>query len=230
MQRKPKKWLCKSLGIIHATLCYYLNNSEIEQVSQFTYLGTIITSKLDFTLNTIKTSKKARKRLHIVSKLYHLGITEKLIHTCYKSFIESVLTYHLVVIYKHMSADAKKKLTSVVKSAEYLSGDLSFTNLADLYGNNLKVMSQVIVIFYTYLLPVYLSNNCDILNFTSFIGAPYTNILFLSEWDEYNTYTYTWNLVNITYNKHFLRKLQHWKYYGECAVMTHISGLSETYW
>ena len=110
--------------------CYptlLLNNSEIEQVSQFTYLGTIITSKLDFTLNTIKTSKKARKRLHIVSKLYHLGITEKLIHTCYKSFIESVLTYHLVVIYKHMSADSKKKLTSVVKSAEYLSGDLSFT-------------------------------------------------------------------------------------------------------
>ena len=124
--------------------CYptlLLNNSEIERVSQFTYLGTIITSKLDFTLNTIKTSKKARKRLHIVSKLYHLGITEKLIHTCYKSFIESVLTYHLVVIYKHMSADSKKKLTSVVKSAEYLLGDLSFTPLADLYGHKLKVKS-----------------------------------------------------------------------------------------
>ena len=190
MQKKPKKWLCKSLGIISAILCYYLNNSEIEQVSQFTYLGTI-TSKLDFTLNTIKTSKKARKRLHIVCMLYHLGITEKLIHTCYKSFIESVLTYHLVVIYKHMSADAKKKLTTVVKSAEYLSGDLSFTNLADLYDNNLKVMKKVIVIFYTYLLPVYLCNNCDIVNLTSFIGAPYTNFSFLSEWDEYNTYTYT---------------------------------------
>ena len=45
----------------------------------------------------------------------------KLIHTCYKS--------------------SKKKLTSVVKSAEYLSGDLSFTPLADLYGHKLKVKS-----------------------------------------------------------------------------------------
>ena len=119
----------------------HLNNSDIEQVDQFTYLGTIVTSKLDFTLNTTKTAKKARKRLHIVSKLYHLGLTEKLIHTCYKSFIESVLTYHQVVIYKHMTADSKKKLNSVVKSAEFLSGDLSFTPLADLYTNKLKVKS-----------------------------------------------------------------------------------------
>ena len=58
---------------------YFINNSEIEQVDQFTYLGTIVTKKLDFSANTVKTTKKARQRLYIISKLYHLGVNEKLI-------------------------------------------------------------------------------------------------------------------------------------------------------
>jgi hypothetical protein len=118
-----------------------VNNTSIEQVEQFTYLGTIITNKLDFTLNTLKTTAKARQRLHIIAKLYHLGVTEKLITTCYKSFIESVITYHLVVLYSHLSADSKKKLKSVIRTAGYLSGELTFTPVDDLYSNILKVKS-----------------------------------------------------------------------------------------
>jgi hypothetical protein len=118
-----------------------INNSEIEQVDQFTYLGTIVTKKLDFSANTVKTTKKARQRLYIISKLYHLGLNEKLINTCYKSFMESVLTYHLVVLYQHMSADSKRKVRSVIKSAEYFSGDLSFTPLEELYISKLKTKS-----------------------------------------------------------------------------------------
>ena len=44
-----------------------------------------------------------------------------------------------------MSADPKKTLTYEVKSAECLSGDLSFTSLANLYGNKLKVKSHRMV-------------------------------------------------------------------------------------
>ena len=118
-----------------------IDNSEIEQVDHFTYLGTVLTSKLDFKENTIKTTKKARKRLHIIAKLYHLGVNEKLIETCYKSFIESILTYHLVVVYQHMSAESKRQTRSVIRTAEYLSGDLGFTSLSELYQSRLKTKS-----------------------------------------------------------------------------------------
>jgi hypothetical protein len=118
-----------------------VNGTPIEQVNQFTYLGTILTSKLDFTPNTLKTIKKARQRLHIVSKLYHLGVNEKLIKTCYKSFIESIITYHLVVVYSHMNADCKRKLKSVIKTSEYQAGDLVFISAEDLYTHRLKPKS-----------------------------------------------------------------------------------------
>ena len=49
------------------------------------------------TLNTDKTIKKALTRIRILAKLYHVGISNKIILTRYKLFIESVLGYHLVV-------------------------------------------------------------------------------------------------------------------------------------
>ena len=110
-----------------------INGSQIEQVTEFVYLGTALTTKLDFTATTNAIVKKARKRLHIMSKLYHLGIDTKLITTCYKCFIESVILYHLVVIYSHLSADSKKALQHVIRSAGRLAGGLTFTAVADLY-------------------------------------------------------------------------------------------------
>ena len=69
-----------------------INHNTIEQVEEFTYLGTILTTKLVFSANTVKTVRKARSRLYIMTKLYHLGVNNSLISTCYKSFIQSVLT------------------------------------------------------------------------------------------------------------------------------------------
>ena len=59
-----------------------INNSEIEIVESFTYLGTILSRKMDFTLNTDKTIKKAHTRTHILAKVYHLGITYNIVLTC----------------------------------------------------------------------------------------------------------------------------------------------------
>jgi hypothetical protein len=118
-----------------------INGSPIDQVTEFVYLGTTLTTKLDFTASANRTVKKARTRLHIMSKLYHLGIDTRLITSCYKSFIESILLYHLVVIYSHLSADSKKHLQRVVRSAGRLAGDITFTAVADLYHNKLATKS-----------------------------------------------------------------------------------------
>ena len=118
-----------------------INNSDIEIVESFTYLGTVLTSKMDFTLNTDKTIKKARTRTHILAKLYHLGISNKIILTCYKSFIESILGYHLVVIFKHLKSDSYHRLKHLISTAEYLAGDQSFSSILDLYQHQLKSKS-----------------------------------------------------------------------------------------
>lgn len=122
-----------------------INNADIGQVEKFTYLGTFITYWLYFTENTIKTSKKAWQRLHIISKLRHLGVTENLNTTCHKSFVESVITYHFVVFYNQFNADSQWKLKSVTKTSEYLSGYSTFTPIDELYANKLRTKSLCMI-------------------------------------------------------------------------------------
>ena len=46
-----------------------INNTEVEQVNQFVYLGTTLDTKLDFKAHTQSVIKKARKRLFIMKHL-----------------------------------------------------------------------------------------------------------------------------------------------------------------
>ena len=48
-----------------------LNGNQLEQVSEYKYLGTILDSKLTFTSNTEQMIKKARKRLYIIQRMHY---------------------------------------------------------------------------------------------------------------------------------------------------------------
>ena len=111
------------------------NDQKLEQVQQYKYLGTTITNKLSFSQNTTLMVEKARKRLYIMTKLAYLGVNESLRRTAYTAFIESVLTFHLSTIYKHLSASDLKILNSVTKSSSFL-GRLDLRTLTDTYNNS----------------------------------------------------------------------------------------------
>ena len=113
------------------------NDQKLEQVQQYKYLGTTITNKLSFSQNTTLMVEKARKRLYIMTKLAYLGDNESLRQTAYTAFIESVLTFHLSTIYKHLSASDLKILNSVTKSSSFL-GRLDLRTLTDTYNNSFK--------------------------------------------------------------------------------------------
>ena len=112
---------------------------EIERVCEYRYLGTILTSKLSFTLNTDCIVKKANKRLYIMRKLSALRVKPETIKLAYAAFIESILTFHLHIIYGHLSGDCKKRLKHVIKTAHRLCNyQLSATTLEELYNSRFR--------------------------------------------------------------------------------------------
>jgi hypothetical protein len=99
-----------------------LESKEVERVSEYKYLGTVIDGKLTFHPNTKYIVQKARKRLFILKKMSYLNFSSKTITMCYKSFIESVLLYNIDILYHLLSANDKGELQHVIKSASKLGG------------------------------------------------------------------------------------------------------------
>jgi ribosomal protein L20 len=99
-----------------------LESKEVERVSEYKYLGTVIDEKLTFHPNTKYIVQKARKRLFKLKKMSYLNFSSKTITMCYKSFIESVLLYNIDILYHLLSANDKGELQHVIKSASKLGG------------------------------------------------------------------------------------------------------------
>ena len=87
-----------------------INGNDVEQVESFKYLGTVLDRKLRFNENTAEVTKKARKRLYIMKKLYAMHISVPLRIQCYTTFIECVFLFHLSTVYGHLSATSKKAI------------------------------------------------------------------------------------------------------------------------
>jgi len=99
-----------------------LNSSCIELVESFTYLGTILDSKLSFKQQTEATITKARKRFYILKKLSSLGVPRPVIVQCYITFVECIFIYHLCTIYGHLSQACIDSINDIIKTARYLTG------------------------------------------------------------------------------------------------------------
>jgi hypothetical protein len=111
-----------------------IHTNDIERVDSYRYLGTTITSKLSFTTNAELTAAKANKRLYIMKKLHYIKAGSNTINHAYTAFIESILSYHLPIVYGHMSAADKSVLNHTIKTAYRLCAhQLECKNLDELY-------------------------------------------------------------------------------------------------
>ena len=116
-----------------------IKQKDIERVDEYKYLGTIVTSKLKFSANTDLVTEKISKRLYIMKRLSKLGVSATTIKLAYEAFIESVIAFHLAIIYKHLSADDIKDLNRQIHIAYKLSGEkLTCKTLCELYESRLK--------------------------------------------------------------------------------------------
>lgn len=138
---KTKELIISNLRHQPITQPLMVQNSEIEQVLSFKYLGTTITSKADFSLAVSHTVTKARRRLHLIRRLRHLGVDNKLITLCHKTFIESILMYNIVAYYNMLKADSKRQLQHVISSSARFARDQTFSTIEELCLERLKTKS-----------------------------------------------------------------------------------------
>ena len=108
-----------------------IGGQEVSRVESYTYLGTVIDSKLSFSKNTDNIYSKAQSRLYMLRKLRSFGVDKKVLKMFYFSFIESLLTFSFLAWFNNLNVQNSAKLNRVLRHSQKVVGDtlptLSFT-------------------------------------------------------------------------------------------------------
>ena len=121
-----------------------VNDQPVEVVSDFKYLGTVLDKKLDFTENTDFIVKKANQRLYLLKKLRSFNVSPEILETVYRSLIESVLSFNIVVWFGNLNMKNRGRLTRIIRVASKIVGVGQYS-LDDLYQTALRRKARRVV-------------------------------------------------------------------------------------
>ena len=102
----------------------YVNDTAVEIVSEYKYLGTIIDDKLNWNINTENVYKKCQQRLHFLRKLRSFGVDVKLLKLFYTSFVQSVWSFGMQCWYNSLSLQNKNKIIKIVNISSKIVGTI----------------------------------------------------------------------------------------------------------
>lgn len=125
----------------HAPLL--MDGEEVEQVDNIKYLGLHITSDLSWSLNTGRLVKKAQQRLFFLRKLKRAGLSSRLLVNFYRATIESILCLSVTVWYGSTTAQERKQLARVVRTAQGIVG-CPLPNLDSMYTGRVRKRAKSI--------------------------------------------------------------------------------------
>ena len=94
-----------------------LNNSEVEIVDSFKFLGIHITSNLSWSVHARYMCKKAQQRLDFLRCLKKFHMKPEILVNFYRSIIESILTGSITVWFANMTYDDRNSLSRVIFTA-----------------------------------------------------------------------------------------------------------------
>jgi hypothetical protein len=141
---KTKELICDRRRKQDAVDPVVISGESVEQVQSFKYLGTVVDSKLSFQDNTDSICKKAHQRLFLLRKLRNFGVSSQVLESVYRSLIESILTFNLIVWFGALTVRDKSRLGRVVKTASRIVGTPQ-KQLCDLYTMTVKKKAQKIM-------------------------------------------------------------------------------------
>ncbi|KAI4883889.1 hypothetical protein NFI96_010254 [Prochilodus magdalenae] len=110
----------------------FIGGTEVERVKTFKFLGVHISEDLTWSHNTHYIVRKSQQRLYFLRRLRKFGMSAQILSNFYRSTIESVLTSSITVWYGNCTAQDRKALQRVIKTAQLISG-AAFPSLQDIY-------------------------------------------------------------------------------------------------
>ena len=93
----------------------FIDNTEVEQVDVFKFLGIYLTNDLSWHFNCTELLKKARQRLYFLRILASFKVNSKILINSYRCVIESILTSNIIVWYRRATKKDLSLLSSVIK-------------------------------------------------------------------------------------------------------------------
>ena len=99
-----------------------IDGVNVERVTEYKYLGTVVDDKLNFNANTTLIQKKCQSRIYCLQKLRKLNVNADILQTFYRSFIESVITFGFICWYGGLTVKNKNVLTRMVNVCSKVVG------------------------------------------------------------------------------------------------------------
>ena len=100
-----------------------IHGANVEIVTSYKYLGTIVDDKLKFTENAQAIVKKGQQRLYFLHKLKSFSVDKSIISLFYKSFIESVLSFSFICWFCNLNVKDKNALERIIRIASKIIGE-----------------------------------------------------------------------------------------------------------
>ena len=100
----------------------YIDNVQVERVTEYRHLGTILDNHLNFKTNTNSIHQKCQSRVYCLQKLRSLNVNHKVMQTFYRSCIESVLTFSFLCWYSRLGASDRHVLNTIVNVCSKVIG------------------------------------------------------------------------------------------------------------
>ena len=94
-----------------------VNGSSLEIVDSFKFLGTVISSGLDWETYTNSTLKKTQQRMYFLRQLKKFGLRREILIQFYGAAIESVRCFSLPVWYGSTTQDQKRRPNRVIRNS-----------------------------------------------------------------------------------------------------------------
>ena len=99
-----------------------INDETVEIVSDFKFLGCIISNNLSWDAHILAIRKKAQQRLYFLRQLKKFGVNQKILTQFYRSIIESILSFSLTTWFGSTTAQNRSDLQHVIKTATKIIG------------------------------------------------------------------------------------------------------------
>ena len=120
-----------------------INNSEVEIVSAYKYLGLIIDDRLSFEQHVKSQIKKANKRLYHIRAMRSIKVSPHIIAMFYNATIPSVLMYTGVAFYGMLTQALKEDLHRPYRICEKIAGpDCQLQDNETIHNKRLKSMTD----------------------------------------------------------------------------------------